>query len=302
MKREVVYTNLPDLHLVNRGKVRDIYDCGDRLIIITTDRISAFDVVMSDPIPLKGVILNKMSEFWFDKMEDIIPNHLLSTKVNDFPPECQAYHDLLEERSMLVQKAEPFPVECVVRGYLAGSGWEEYKKTGSVCGISLPSGLRESEKLPTPLFTPSTKALHGEHDENISFNRMVEIVGGESAEQLRDLSIKIYEKGSKVAEEKGIIISDVKFEFGRFHDEIILIDELLTPDSSRFWPKNEYVPGKSQKSFDKQLLRDYLTSLEWDKNPPPPKLPEDIVKKTRDRYIEIYKIFTGMSDSFLRVE
>ncbi len=286
-------TEFKNLKLKGRGKVRDIYDLGDRLLIVATDRMSAFDVVMPNPIPDKGRVLTQLSKFWFDLTKDIVPNHVISTEVGDYPEDCQPYHEMLKGRSMLVMKTEVLPVECVVRGYLSGSGWEEYRKTGEVCGMGLPKGLVESSKLDNPIFTPATKAEMGLHDENISFEKMEKIVGKEMGERLKALSIAIYEKGREVAEKKGIIIADTKMEFGVKEGKIILIDELLTPDSSRFWPKDEYRPDGPQKSFDKQFLRDYLLSIQWDKNPPAPQLPEDIVQKTREKYLEAYERLVG---------
>jgi phosphoribosylaminoimidazole-succinocarboxamide synthase len=284
-------TQFDGVEPLNRGKVRDIYDAGDRLLIVTTDRISAFDVVMNEGIPGKGGVLTKISVFWFSRMEDIIQNHLISTSVDDFPEEFHRFRDQLADRSMLVRKARTVPIECVVRGYISGSGWKEYKSSGTVCGIKLPAGLRESDPLDEPIFTPATKAQEG-HDENITFDQTVEIVGGELAERLRDLSIAIYKRAVVEADARGIIIADTKMEFGYYNDDIILIDELLTPDSSRFWPKEEYQPGRSQKSFDKQFLRDYLESLDWNKQPPPPPLPADIVEKTAEKYQEALRLFS----------
>ena len=285
----IVKTNLKGLKLLGRGKVRDIYDLGEHLLIVATDRISAFDVIMQNGIPDKGKTLTQISKYWFEVMKDIVPNHLVSVNVRDFPQECRKYKDILEGRSMLVKKARPLPVECVVRGYLAGSAWEEYKQGGTVCSIKLPPGFLESSKLDEPIFTPSTKAEMGHHDENITIQEMKEIIGDKLADEVIGISLEIYKKGCMVAEEKGIIIADTKFEFGIYNDGLILIDELLTPDSSRFWPKNEYKPGRAQKSFDKQFLRDYLLSLNWDKSLPPPELPEDIIEKTREKYLEALK-------------
>jgi len=286
-------TECKNLKLKGRGKVRDIYDLGDRLLIVATDRMSAFDVVMPNPIPDKGRVLTQLSKFWFDLTKDIVPNHVISTEVEDYPKDCQPYYEMLKGRSMLVMKTEVLPVECVVRGYLSGSGWEEYRKTGEVCGIGLPKGLVESSKLDEPIFTPATKAERGLHDENISFEKMEKIVGKELAQRLKTLSVAIYGKAREVAEKKGIIIADTKMEFGVKGGKLILIDELLTPDSSRFWPKDEYQPGGPQKSFDKQFLRDYLLSIRWDKSPPAPQLPEDIVQKTREKYLEAYERLVG---------
>jgi phosphoribosylaminoimidazole-succinocarboxamide synthase len=286
-------TEFKTLKLKGRGKVRDIYDLGDRLLIVATDRISAFDVVMPNPIPDKGRILTQLSKFWFDLTKEIVPNHVISTEVEDYPKYCQPYQDMLRGRSMLVTKTEVLPVECVVRGYLSGSGWEEYRKTGEVCGIRLPKGLVESSKLEEPIFTPATKAELGLHDENISFQRMEKAIGEELAQRLKTHSIAIYEKARGVAEKKGIIIADTKMEFGIKDGKLILIDELLTPDSSRFWPKDDYRPGGPQKSFDKQFLRDYLLSIRWDKSPPAPQLPDEIVRKTREKYLEAYERLVG---------
>ncbi len=282
----ILTTNFPALKLTARGKVRDIYDLGETLLIVTTDRISAFDVIMDEGIPDKGYVLTQISAFWFRQMEDIIPNHIISTDVKDFPAECQQYVEILEGRSMLVKKASPLPVECIVRGYISGSGWKDYKSTGSICGIRLPEGLLESAKLEQPIFTPSTKADLGEHDENISFDRCVELVGLEVAEKIRDVTIAIYKKARDIAATKGIIIADTKFEYGIHNGELIIIDECMTPDSSRFWPIDGYQPGGAQPSFDKQFLRDYLETLEWGKSAPPPPLPDEIVRKTGEKYME----------------
>jgi phosphoribosylaminoimidazole-succinocarboxamide synthase len=281
------------LDLMKRGKVRDIYDVDDKLLIVATDRMSAFDVVMDDPIPDKGKILTSISIFWFNQLAPIVENHIISTDPSEYPASCKKYREQLEGRSMLVKRAKPLPVECIVRGYISGSGWQEYKSEGSICGIPLQKGLVESEKLSTPLFTPSTKAEKGIHDENISFERATEILGKEIAEKVRALSLKIYEFGRALAGQKGIIIADTKFEFGFENGNLILIDEVLTPDSSRFWPMDTYSPGGPQKSFDKQYLRDYLNSLDWPKEPPPPKLPPDVIEKTRDKYIEALERLTG---------
>ena len=279
-------TDFSDLHLVKRGKVRDIYDVDDKMLLIATDRISAYDVVMPDPIPGKGEILTRISLFWFNVMADIVENHLITSDVASFPAACRPYADALKGRSMLVKKAKPLPIECVVRGYISGSGWKSYQEDGTVCGISLPSGLKESEQLPEPIFTPSTKEEQGAHDINISFDEAVGIVGAELAETVRDLSLAIYKKGASLAAEKGIIIADTKFEFGKFGDQLILIDEVLTPDSSRFWPKETYQPGGPQNSYDKQYLRDYLTSIQWNKTPPAPSLPDEVIVNTRRKYME----------------
>ncbi len=289
----VSMTEFKSLTLKGRGKVRDIYDLGDRLLIVATDRISAFDVVMPNPIPDKGKILTQLSHFWFNLTKDIVANHVLSTEVGDYPEACQPYQEILKSRSMLVVKTEVLPVECVVRGYLSGSGWEEYRKTGEICGIQLPKGLRESTKLEEPIFTPATKAEMGLHDENITFEKFEKKVGKDLALKVRSISLAIYKKARDFAELRGILIADTKMEFGLKGEKLILIDELLTPDSSRFWPKDEYQPGGPQKSFDKQFLRDYLLSIHWDKNPPAPQLPEEMVKKTREKYLEAYERLVG---------
>jgi len=293
MSKPVLQTDFPDLKLAGRGKVRDIYDLGETLLIVTSDRISAFDVIMNEGIPDKGFVLTQISSFWFRQMEDIIPNHIISTDVKDFPVECQKYADQLEGRSMLVKKAKPLPAECIVRGYLSGSGWKDYKSTGSVCGIKLPEGLLESSKLPEPIFTPSTKAELGTHDENITFDQMAEMCGQELAEKVRDVTLKIYSKARDIADSKGIIIADTKFEYGIYNGELIIIDECMTPDSSRFWPKDGYKPGGAQPSFDKQFLRDYLETLDWDKTAPAPDLPEEIYRKTGEKYMEALVKLTG---------
>ena len=291
----VSMTEFKSLTLKGRGQVRDIYDLGDRLLIVATDRISAFDVVMPNPIPDKGTILTQLSKFWFDMTKEIVPNHIISTDVKDFPEECRPYQEILRDRSMLVVKTQPLPIECVVRGYLSGSGWEEYKKTGEVCSIALPKGLVESSKLEKPIFTPATKEEIGHHDENITFGKVEMIVGKELAQRLKSLSLSIYKKARDFAEGNGILIADTKMEFGIKDGKLLLIDELLTPDSSRFWPKDDYKPGSSQKSFDKQFLRDYLLSIHWDKNPPAPQLPEEIIQKTREKYLEAYERLVGKS-------
>ncbi len=275
-----------------QGKVRDIYDLGKALLIVATDRLSAFDVVLPDPIPYKGEVLTKISLFWFDKLADIVPNHLLTAEECDLPESLAQYAESLRGRFMIVKKAEVFPVECIVRGYLAGSGWKEYREHGTVCGQRLPEGLVESSRLPEPIFTPSTKAAIGDHDENISFDRMVEIIGAERAGQLRDASLALYSAARDHAAARGIIIADTKFEFGLVDDEVTLIDEVLTPDSSRFWPADEYSPGGAQASFDKQFVRDWLEASGWDKTPPAPPLPEDIITVTAEKYIEAYELIT----------
>ncbi len=289
----VMQTDLRGLKLKGRGKVRDIYDLGDRLLIVATDRISAFDVVMPNPIPDKGRILTQLSIFWFNLTREIVGNHLISTEVEEFPSECHPFQQILRGRSMFTVKADPLPVECVVRGYLSGSGWEEYRKTGEVCGVSLPKGLLESSKLEQPIFTPATKAEPGLHDENITFEKAQKIIGSGLARQVKDLSLAVYRKARDYAEQRGIIIADTKMEFGTRDGKLILIDELLTPDSSRFWPRNDYRPGGSQKSFDKQFLRDYLLSIRWNKTPPAPELPEEIIRKTREKYLEAYERLVG---------
>lgn len=292
MNNLVLNTDFPDITLLKRGKVRDIYDLGEQLLLVVTDRISAFDVILPNGIPGKGRVLTQISIYWFKQMEDIIPNHIVATQVEDFPKRLHKYTDILEGRSMLVKKAMPMPVECVVRGYLSGSGWKEYKDKGTVCGIRLPEGLVESSRLDEPIFTPSTKAEQG-HDINISFDEVIRMVGEEMAERLKDVSIRIYSKARSMAEKKGIIIADTKFEFGLYNGELILIDELLTPDSSRFWSIKDYTPGRGQDSFDKQVVRDYLLTLDWDQTYPGPVLPNEIVEKTVARYREILKILTG---------
>ncbi len=289
----VIKSDFKDLRLVKRGKVRDVYEVDGNFLIVASDRMSAFDVVMDDPIPDKGKILTKISVFWFNRLESIVENHIISTNPDDYPEICRKYKKALEGRSMYVKKAEPLLVECIVRGYISGSGWSEYIKKGSICGMPLPQGLLESEKLPEPIFTPSTKAEIGAHDENISFESAINILGEENAYRVRDLSMKIYEFGRDLAAEKGIIIADTKFEFGFVDDRIILIDEVLTPDSSRFWPMDSYNPGGPQKSFDKQYLRDYLNGLDWPKTPPPPRLPMEIIKKTREKYLDALVRLTG---------
>jgi phosphoribosylaminoimidazole-succinocarboxamide synthase len=291
MLKAVEKTELP-IKLFKRGKVRDIYEIDDNLLIVATDRISAFDYVLPDPIPNKGIYLTQLSIFWFEKMKNIVDNHLISGDVEDFPDELKAHRDVLDKRSMLVTKTEVIPVECIVRGYLAGSGWKEYQKKGEICGVKLPAGLKESEKLDEPIFTPTTKAEKG-HDMPITFEQLEEMVGKEVARRLKELSIEIYEKARDYAYGKGIIIADTKFEFGVKDGEIILVDELLTPDSSRFWPLDGYEPGKPQPSFDKQYVRDYLTSTGWDKNSPPPHLPEDVIRETEKKYREAFERLTG---------
>ncbi|SDP02566.1 phosphoribosylaminoimidazolesuccinocarboxamide synthase [Desulforhopalus singaporensis] len=289
MTTPVTYTEFPALKLVHRGKVRDMYEVpghDDKLLMVASDRISAYDVVMDTPIPGKGAVLTKLSLFWFKLLEGIVENHLISADVAEYPEICHQYKEDLQGRSMLVKKTKPLPVECIVRGYISGSFWSAYQKSNVVCGFELPQGLQESDKFPEPIFTPSTKAELGNHDENISIEKMEEIVGSEKARQISEISVALYKKAADYAREKGIIIADTKFELGELDGRLILIDEVLTPDSSRFWPEDEYKPGRSQSSFDKQFLRDYLSSLDWDKNPPAPKLPEEIISKTKKRYEE----------------
>ncbi len=277
-----------------RGKVRDIYDLGNALLIVTTDRISAFDVVMAKAVLNKGLVLNQLSDFWFSMMKDLVPNHILNHRVEFFPPPLVYHSNILKGRAIIVLKAEPFKIECVVRGYMSGSGWEEYQKTGMICGIELPPGMVESERFPQPIFTPATKAPDGEHDENITFERACQIVGSQDlVHQMRDISVAIYERARDFAEKRGIIIADTKLEYGLSDGKLILIDELLTPDSSRFWPKDEYQPGGPQKSFDKQFLRDYLKEIGWNKQPPPPELPRRIIDQTGEKYVEAFDRLTG---------
>jgi phosphoribosylaminoimidazole-succinocarboxamide synthase len=295
MNRTISETDFAELELLKRGKVRDVYDLGEHLLMIATDRISAFDVVMPNPVPDKGIILTQISLFWFDIMQPLIQNHIVAKEVEHYPEICQPYADVLQGRSMLVKKAQPLPVECIVRGYISGSGWKEYTDSGSICGIALPQGLKESQQLPEPIFTPSTKAEQGEHDINIDFNEAANLIGKANAEKIRDLSVAIYKKGAALADQKGIIIADTKFEFGWVDDDIILIDEILTPDSSRFWPKESYSPGGSQKSYDKQYLRDYLSTLDWDKKAPGPALPDDVITNTRQKYLDALTQLSGSS-------
>jgi phosphoribosylaminoimidazole-succinocarboxamide synthase len=288
----VLKTELPGLPPPRRGKVRDIYDLGEHLLLVVTDRVSAFDVVLPNGIPGKGKILTEISVFWFRQVEEIIENHLVAVDVRDFPGELKKHRPILEGRSILVKKTEVLPVECIVRGYLSGSGWKSYRENGTVCGLALQEGMRESERIPEPIFTPSTKAEEG-HDENISFERMAAIVGGERAAHLRDTTLAVYGKAANQAWEKGIIIADTKMEYGVLDGRMILIDELLTPDSSRFWSMKDYEPGRGQDSFDKQIVRDYLLTLDWDQTPPAPPLPPEIVGRAGDRYREILEILTG---------
>jgi phosphoribosylaminoimidazole-succinocarboxamide synthase len=296
MKTEaLLQTSFPKLKLFAKGKVRDIYEVGDYLLLVSTDRISAFDVIMEQGIPYKGMVLTKISEFWFNYTKDIIPNHMVTTNVEEYPSECKEYADDLIGRSMLVKKAKVIPIECIVRGYISGSGWKDYKNTGAISGISLQKGLQESEKLNEPIFTPSTKAEIGDHDENISADEAIEITDKKTFDAVETASKKLYKKVSGYALTKGIIIADTKFEFGKVNGDIILVDEVLTPDSSRFWPLDKYVKGRGQESYDKQFVRDYLLSINFNKQPPPPPLPEDIIKKTSEKYLDIYKKLTGQS-------
>ena len=289
----LLQTDFPELDLFASGKVRDVYQVGsDHLLFVATDRISAFDYVLATGIPHKGRVLTQISLFWFDFLKDVVPNHVVTADVARYPAEVQKYADHLRGRSMLVRRADMFPVECVVRGYLSGSGWKEYKATGSVCGIQLPGGLRESDELPEPIFTPATKATTG-HDDNISFEQMTKLVDPQDARQLRDLSLDIYRRAAAYARQKGIIIADTKFEFGRTAAGITIADEVLTPDSSRFWPADKYSPGMSQQSYDKQYVRDYLEEIRWNKQPPAPALPAEVARKTSDKYVEAYRRLTG---------
>jgi phosphoribosylaminoimidazole-succinocarboxamide synthase len=290
--RLCIETELPEFPLVRRGKVRDVYEVDGKLLMIATDRISAFDVVLPTPIPMKGAVLTQISRFWFDMLRDLVPNHMVSVNVDEFPDRLKKYRLLLRLRSTLALKVEMFPVECVARGYLSGSGWTEYRETGSICGIQLPPGLRDSHPLPEPIFTPATKAESG-HDMNISFEEVVKIVGRETAERLRQLTLEIYGRAADYAIHKGIIIADTKLEFGLYDGRIILCDEVLTPDSSRFWPRAHYRPGRPQPSFDKQFVRDYLESINFNKQPPGPPLPEAVVKQTSEKYLDAYLFLTG---------
>jgi phosphoribosylaminoimidazole-succinocarboxamide synthase len=293
MNEALSQTHLEGLQLLQRGKVRDVYDLGDTLLMVATDRISAFDVVMPQPVPDKGKVLNQISVFWFEIMAPLVKNHLISADPKDFPFECRPYSQILQGRSMLVQKTKPLPIECVVRGYLSGSGWSSYQSSQEICGIQLPPGLKESDQLPEPIFTPSTKEAIGTHDVNISFDETCQRIGSALAEKVRTLSLAIYARGAALALEKGIIIADTKFEFGLAGDDIILIDEVLTPDSSRFWPQQGYKPGGAQPSFDKQYLRDYLKAIKWNQKPPAPDLPADVIENTRLKYIEAMRLLTG---------
>jgi phosphoribosylaminoimidazole-succinocarboxamide synthase len=290
--RILLQTDFPELTLHARGKVRDLYSLNEQLLFVATDRISAFDYVLATGIPEKGRVLTQLSLFWFDFLKNVVKNHLVTAKVEEYPAPLKKYSDDLRGRSMLVTKAQMIDIECVARGYLSGSGWKEYQQTGAVCGIKLPAGLKESDKLPEPIFTPATKALSG-HDENISIEEMAKRTGKELAEKLRDLTLKIYKTAADYAAGRGIIIADTKFEFGQTSQGLILADEVLTPDSSRFWPADKYQPGKAQESFDKQFVRDYLEAIKWNKQPPAPSLPEDVARKTSEKYIEAYRILAG---------
>lgn len=289
----ITETKIKEYTLLTKGKVRDVYNLGDKLLIVASDRISAFDFVLPTPIPDKGKILTQISAFFFELTKDVLPNHVIAIDVQKYPKDLQQYADILEGRSMLVKKAKRLDVECVVRGYLAGSGWKDYQKTQSICGIKLPAGLKESDKLPNDIFTPSSKAEQGLHDENITMEQAEKLVGKKWTAALKEKSLALYKKASKYARTKGIILADTKFEFGLVNDEMIVIDEMFTPDSSRFWDMNLYKPGQSQPSFDKQFIRDYLESIHWPKQPPVPELPSDIVAKTRDKYLEAYRRLTG---------
>ena len=293
MNEVVLATNLRGLKLLRRGKVRDVYELGDKLLIVATDRVSAFDVVLPNGIHGKGCALTQISLFWFAQLADIVPTHLLSASVDEFPPECRPHAQLLEGRSMLVRRAQPFPVECIVRGYLAGSGWSEYQKRGTVCEIPLPAGLVESEELPEPLFTPSTKAPEGEHDENISYEECERLVGDAWAGRLRDASLQLYRRASEVAREKGLLLADTKLEFGLYDNELMVIDEVFTPDSSRYWLTERYERGRSQDSFDKQVIRDHLLAVGCDKRPPAPSLPQNVIDMTSARYTALCEVLTG---------
>lgn len=290
----VTETQIKEFPLTSRGKVRDIYDLAeDRLLIVTTDRMSAFDVIMNEPIPFKGVILNQITMFWMEMFKNIVPNHLIASDVADFPEALAPYAEELEGRAVIVKKAKPLPIECIVRGYITGSGWKDYQRTGSVCGYPLPDGLQESEKLPEPLFTPSTKAELGEHDENITLTQARDLIGADLLDKVQTTSLEIYSRARDFAAEKGILIADTKFEFGMVDGHLTLIDEVLTPDSSRFWPMQGYAPGVTQPSFDKQYLRDWLSKQDWDKTPPPPTLTDEVIEKTGAKYAEAYQHLTG---------
>jgi phosphoribosylaminoimidazole-succinocarboxamide synthase len=291
----LIETEFSDLALHARGKVRDLYAVGEFLLLVATDRISAFDHVLATGIPGKGKVLTQLSLFWFDFLKDIVPNHLITADVSQYPNDLRQYTDELDGRSMLVKRAQMFPVECVVRGYLSGSGWKDNLASGNVCGIPLPPGLREADKLPEPIFTPATKSQDGEHDVNISFDEMIARVGAQSAERLRSLTLAVYKRASEYAEERGLILADTKFEFGTHAEGIILADEVLTPDSSRFWPRDQYQPGHQQPSFDKQYVRDYLESIHWNKQAPAPGLPGEVVARTQQKYLEAFRLLTGRS-------
>jgi len=295
MNQPISQTDFPGLKLLKRGKVRDMYDLGEHLLMVATDRISAFDVVMTEPIPDKGIILTQISLFWFELMKPVVANHVVTGNVGEYPRSCRPYARALKGRSLLVKKATPLPIECVARGYISGSGWSSYQASGEVCGIRLPAGLRESDRLPEPIFTPATKEELGLHDINIDFEEATQRIGRERAEHVRELTLEIYRKGAAFAETKGIIIADTKFEFGLVGDRLLLIDEVLTPDSSRFWPKASYKPGGAQQSYDKQYMRDYLVSTRWNKTPPPPPLPEEVIRNTRLKYLEALKQLSGSS-------
>lgn len=291
----LLQTDIPELKLLSRGKVRDIYELDGDLLMIASDRISAFDHILATGIPGKGKVLTRISNFWFDKFADVVPNHLITADVKDLPATLDRHKSMLEGRFMRVKRARMFPVECVVRGYISGSGWKDFQRTGEIGGIRLAAGLRESDRLPEPIFTPATKAESGEHDENISFEKMANVIGQADASRLRDLSIELYERAARHAETCGILIADTKFEFGMTDDGILLGDEALTPDSSRFWPKDQYEPGRSQPSFDKQYVRNYLEEIHWNKQAPAPALPPEVVKGTQDRYLEAYRRLTGLT-------
>lgn len=296
MKTEaLLQTSFPGLKLFAKGKVRDIYEVENYLLLVSTDRISAFDVIMNQGIPFKGMVLNKISEFWFNFTKDVVDNHFITSNVEEYPPECREYSDVLRNRSMLVKKAKVIPIECIIRGYISGSGWNDYKKTGAISGIVLPGGLQESEKFDEPIFTPSTKAEIGLHDENISAEQAIKLTDKKTFDEVKSATVSIYKKASEYALSKGIIIADTKFEFGIANGKIILVDEVLTPDSSRFWPLDKYQKGRGQESFDKQFVRDYLLSINFNKQPPPPPLPEEIIRKTGEKYLEIYFKLTGQS-------
>ncbi len=295
MEKNISDIELTDIPLFKKGKVRNVYEVDDSLLIVATDRISAFDWVLPSLIPYKGKVLTRLSLFWFDFVSLVCPNHVIASEAADYPDKLKPYADLLSQRSMLVKKAKVVPIECVVRGYLSGSGWNEYQKSGKICGIKIPKGLSESDRLEEPIFTPSTKADQG-HDENISFKEMEKIIGAEQADRIRRLSLELYQKAALFAVSKGIIIADTKFEFGMIDDELTLVDEIFTPDSSRFWPLEKYETGKPQPSLDKQFVRDYLLTTGWDRNSPPPELPEEIIGKTSEKYMEIYRLLTGRDD------